>query len=317
MDVPLFGDAPNKRRRQINLGGAHTATTHNDILQEAKLRRIQRDDHRRRQDAARRIQHSWRGYAARRDVRTRLRSTFEQDITSLTGLRCLVLLGQDEEALGRWSTVVLSSRQGALQDALPLLFLTPLQIYWHDQIRVRSCCCSESVACSSSLSPRIPSAYHILYKYAHAHVLTSSPHVQAHLGVLNVLLSDHPARADITRYLVSHGFYPDLRHAVLQIVSGTFSYSQPRITSRSPACPSSQAVSHTLPARHTPRVATVHTRSPPSLPARAPPLHPHDPLASEPSAACFGSVFCTTTARFTRPCATRYHQRSRAVIHRV
>ena len=40
-------------------------------------------------------------------------STFEQDITSLAGLRCLVLLGQDEEALGRWSTVVLSSRKGA------------------------------------------------------------------------------------------------------------------------------------------------------------------------------------------------------------
>lgn len=115
MDFSLFGDAPNKRRREINLGGTHTATSHNDILQEAKLRRIQRDEHRRRQDAARRIQHSWRGFAAQRDVRTRLRSTFEQDITSLTGLRCLVLLGQDEEALARWSTVVLSSRKGALQ----------------------------------------------------------------------------------------------------------------------------------------------------------------------------------------------------------
>ena len=112
MDIPLFGDAPNKRRREINLGGTHTATSHNDILQEAKLRRIQRDDLRRRQDAARRIQHLWRGYAAQRDVRRRLRSTFEQDITSLAGLRCLVLLGQDEEALGRWSTVVLSSRKG-------------------------------------------------------------------------------------------------------------------------------------------------------------------------------------------------------------
>ncbi|RDX43479.1 HECT-domain-containing protein [Lentinus brumalis] len=185
MDVPLFGDAPTKRRRQINLGGAHTATTHNDILQEAKLRRIQRDDHRRRQDAARRIQHSWRGYAARRDVRTRLRSTFEQDITSLTGLRCLVLLGQDEEALGRWSTVVLSSRQDILaqSDQSSVVLLQRV---------------SRMLLQSVSKNP-------------------NSPHVQAHLGVLNVLLSDHPARADITRYLVSHGFYPDLRHAVLQI----------------------------------------------------------------------------------------------------
>ncbi|RPD62864.1 HECT-domain-containing protein [Lentinus tigrinus ALCF2SS1-7] len=185
MDIPLFGDAPNKRRREINLGGTHTATSHNDILQEAKLRRIQRDDQRRRQDAARRIQHSWRGYAAQRDVRRRLRSTFEQDITSLTGLRCLVLLGQDEEALARWSAVILSSRKDILaqsdQSAVVLLQ------------RV-----SRMILRSVSKNPH-------------------SPHAQAHLAVLNALLSDNPARATLSRYLVSHGFYPSLRQAVSQL----------------------------------------------------------------------------------------------------
>lgn len=113
MDIPLFGDAPNKRRREINLGGTHTATSHNDILQEAKLRRSQRNDLKRRQDSALLIQHWWRGRIALNDVRQDLRHTFDQDVTSITGLRCLVLLGQDEDALGRWSTVVLSSRKGA------------------------------------------------------------------------------------------------------------------------------------------------------------------------------------------------------------
>lgn len=112
MDIPLFGDSPNKRRREINLGGTSTATSYNDILQEAKLRRLQRNDLKRRQDSATRIQHWWRGKMALRAVRQDLRRTFDQDITTLTGLRCLVLLGQDEDALGRWSTVVSSSRQG-------------------------------------------------------------------------------------------------------------------------------------------------------------------------------------------------------------
>ena len=122
MDVPIFGDQPNKRRREINLGGQHTATSHSAILHEAKLRRMQRNDEKRRQDAAIRIQSSWRGYSALLAARKRLRTTFEQDITSLTALRCLVLMGQDEDALGRWSTVVLSSRKGAYHHTLHILF---------------------------------------------------------------------------------------------------------------------------------------------------------------------------------------------------
>lgn len=36
-------------------------------------------------------------------MRRELRTRFEADPTSLTGLRCLVLMGQDEEVLGMWS----------------------------------------------------------------------------------------------------------------------------------------------------------------------------------------------------------------------
>ncbi|EIW51561.1 HECT-domain-containing protein [Trametes versicolor FP-101664 SS1] len=185
MDIPLFGDAPNKRRREINLGGAHTATSHNDILQEAKLRRSQRNDLKRRQDSALLIQHWWRGRIALNDVRGDLRHTFDQDVTSITGLRCLVLLGQDEDALGRWSTVVLSSCKDVLSqgDQSWVVLLQRLAL-----ILLRSI----------STDPR-------------------SQYARAHLDVLATLLSSNPQRLAIAQYLVSHGFYTYLRHAVLQL----------------------------------------------------------------------------------------------------
>ncbi|KAI0755393.1 HECT-domain-containing protein [Daedaleopsis nitida] len=185
MDVPLFGDHPNKRRREINLGGNRIAATHTDILQEAKLRRLQRDDLKRRQAAAARIQSTWRGYVAHRAARYRLRTTFEQDITSLTGLRCLVLLGQDEEALGRWSTVVGTSRKDILAQS--------------DQSWV-------------VLLQRVSRM--LLRSIAHD---PKSQYAEAHLNIVNTFLHDNPNRAAISRYLVSHGYYSLLRDAVLQL----------------------------------------------------------------------------------------------------
>ena len=122
MDLPLFGDAPNKRRREINLGGNHSATSYNDIVSEAKLRRLQRNDLKRRQDAVVHIQRFWRGHAAKQSVRQSLRATFEQDVASITALRCLVLLGKDEESLGHWSVVVTSSRKGAFMASVSCSF---------------------------------------------------------------------------------------------------------------------------------------------------------------------------------------------------
>ena len=223
MDVPLFGDLPNKRRREINLGGNRTgaATTHNAILQEAKLRRLQRNDEKRRQDAALRIQSSWRGYVAVRTVRQNLRSTFEHDVTSLTALRCLVLLGQDEDALGRWSTVVFSSRKGVfyLQSSRSIVFISR-QMSFSRSTRVGSYYSSKSVAGSSSPYPTIPGTYSLPREHSYVLPWTpSSQYAEAHLGVLNILLSDNRSRPAISRYLVSHGFYPLLREAVLQLVS--------------------------------------------------------------------------------------------------
>ncbi|CDO70815.1 hypothetical protein BN946_scf184801.g6 [Trametes cinnabarina] len=185
MDIPLFGDNPTKRRREINLGGAHTATSYNDILQEAKLRRLQRNDLKRRQDSATRIQHWWRGKIALKQVRQLLRRTFDQDITSLTGLRSLVLLGQDEDALGRWSSVVSSSRPDVLSQSDPS-WLTLLQ-----KVSLR-------LLRSVAADPR-------------------SQYAEAHLRVLTTLLSSNPHRVQIAKYLVSHRFYSIIRDAILQL----------------------------------------------------------------------------------------------------
>lgn len=112
MDLPLFGDTPGKRRREINLGGYTTATSQTSLLQDAKLRRQQRIDARKRQDSATRIQSWWRGRKHAHHVRDQLRATFRQNVTNLTGLRCLVLVGKDEALLSEWSAAMLSENAG-------------------------------------------------------------------------------------------------------------------------------------------------------------------------------------------------------------
>ncbi|KAI0647654.1 HECT-domain-containing protein [Trametes meyenii] len=202
MDVPLFGDTPNKRRREINLGGAHTATSHSDILQEAKQRRLQRNDLKRRQDSAVTIQHWWRGKHALQAAREDLRRTFDQDITSLTGLRCLVLLGQDEDALGRWSTTVLSSRKDILlqSDQSWVVLLQRLSLALLNSISTHSRCVH-----------KVGSQFNLTEN------LARSQYAQSHLGVLTTLLSSNPQRSAVARYLVNRGFYTLLRRAVLQL----------------------------------------------------------------------------------------------------
>lgn len=104
--LPLFGD---ERRREINLGGSSSTTTSQAaILNQARARRIEREAVRKRQESAVTIQAWWRGITDARRVRQKLREQFAGDITGLTGLRCLVLIGQDTEFLDRWAAEVLS-----------------------------------------------------------------------------------------------------------------------------------------------------------------------------------------------------------------
>jgi len=106
--LPLFG-ADDRKRRNINLGGRSTSSTHTSILDEARLRREERQNQLKRQQSAIRIQAWWRGKRVARTVRVQLRHTLDQDSTGINGLRAVVLIGQDEESLAIWSRNVLQS----------------------------------------------------------------------------------------------------------------------------------------------------------------------------------------------------------------
>lgn len=116
--LPLFGD---ERRREINLGGSSSVTTSQAaILNQARARRIERETVRKRQDSAVTIQAWWRGITDSRRVRQELRELFTGDITGLTGLRCLVLIGQDTDFLDKWAVEVLSQGTRLLYDPMLL-----------------------------------------------------------------------------------------------------------------------------------------------------------------------------------------------------
>lgn len=107
--IPIWED---DRRRKINLGGASSASSHTAILDEAKARRLEREDYRRKEINAVRIQAWWRGISEARSARRKMKRTFSDDVTGITGLRCLVLIGRDEDVLGQWSSAMIASGPG-------------------------------------------------------------------------------------------------------------------------------------------------------------------------------------------------------------
>lgn len=109
--IPLWGE---EHKRKINLGGSRSASTHIAILDEAKLRRAERETNRRRQEGAVEIQTWWKGLSERRRIRNEMKRTFQEDVTGLTGLRCLPLIGRDEEALGMWSAAMVAGGSGKI-----------------------------------------------------------------------------------------------------------------------------------------------------------------------------------------------------------
>ncbi|KAF9019064.1 hypothetical protein BDZ89DRAFT_1103514, partial [Hymenopellis radicata] len=112
--MSLFDD---ERKRNINLGGSSTAAAQSQsaLFDQVRQRRELRLEQKRRNDAAIRIQSQWRGTLSKQRLRVELRRTFDGDVTGLTGMRCLVLLGQDDEALGMWcSTMAAADWTGAM-----------------------------------------------------------------------------------------------------------------------------------------------------------------------------------------------------------
>lgn len=112
MDQLFAGN--ESRRRRINLGGASTSASasHDFLLQQARARRTERQQTRRQQEAAVTLQAIWRGRASRQITKKDLRSEFDHSYTGIHAMRCLVLLGNDEGRLGRWSEAVSSKGEG-------------------------------------------------------------------------------------------------------------------------------------------------------------------------------------------------------------
>jgi len=100
---PTFGA---ESKRQINLGGRSTAQSSSYLLSRAHAERAKREEDRRRNESAVRIQAWFRGAKDARDVRRHMKQVFLEQPTSLTGLRSLVLLRRDEEALSVWSAAI-------------------------------------------------------------------------------------------------------------------------------------------------------------------------------------------------------------------
>lgn len=108
--LPFIG---TERIRKINLGGVSGASSATDLLDSVKSQREARLESKRRQDAAIRIQSCWRGRSEVGRTKKKMRETFENDPLGITGLRCLVLLGSDQQALATWSRTIVASPPGA------------------------------------------------------------------------------------------------------------------------------------------------------------------------------------------------------------
>jgi ubiquitin-protein ligase E3 C len=108
--IPVFND---DRKRKINLGGVVPATTPAAIIDRVREERLVRAQQKRRVEKAVRIQAWWRGIRESRYAKIDLRKAFEADVTGITGLRCLVLIGKDEEVLSQWSKAMLELGNGA------------------------------------------------------------------------------------------------------------------------------------------------------------------------------------------------------------
>ncbi|KAF7374400.1 HECT-domain-containing protein [Mycena sanguinolenta] len=196
--LPLFGD---EKRRKINLGGSSSVSTLSAITDQAKARRIERTEQKRKNDAAIRIQSWWRAVSAVRAAKADMRKAFENDIEGLIGLRCMVLIGMDQEVLGKWSQTIVAKGEGSLFAPA----VEPHQSSWRVLIRQIFLLLLRSIA----VSPKSPDAV-------------------AHLKIMNMLVSvdvmtrnlgphGRDVATDILVYALKRGFYPLLSEAIRSI----------------------------------------------------------------------------------------------------
>jgi ubiquitin-protein ligase E3 C len=214
--LPLF---TNERRKPINLGGPSSASTHAAILDQAKARRSERQDLRKRIDAAVRIQAWWRGVQTRRQLRCRGESG---DVGSLDVLRWVVLVGEDDDVLGRWSMGVVGGGDGGAQEVLRCAEGVGANS-WVVLIRQMSVLLLKSVAHDPLCVMRRLSRLTFIDDFSPPR----SQYATAHLKILSLLMEASPhlgadtglrLGAEIIRYLLSRSYYPLLAQSISKIV---------------------------------------------------------------------------------------------------
>jgi len=102
----------DERRKKINLGGTSGTATQASILEGVHAARLARAHHKKRTDSTIRIQAWYRGLREAKRTRTKLKELFMKDVLSLTALRCLVLIGKDNEVLSIWASRMLAGDEG-------------------------------------------------------------------------------------------------------------------------------------------------------------------------------------------------------------
>ncbi|KAJ7249220.1 hypothetical protein B0H12DRAFT_701469 [Mycena haematopus] len=196
--LPLFGD---EKRRQINLGGSSSVSTLSAITDQAKARRIERTEQKRKNDGAIRIQAWWRAVSAIHAAKVDMRRSFENDIEGLMGLRCMVLIGMDQEVLGKWSQTIAAKGEGSLFSPA----VGPHRSSWRVLIRQIFLLLLRSIAAS----PKSPDAV--------AHLKIMNMLVSADVMTRNLGADGRDVAADILVYALKRGFYPLLSEAIRSI----------------------------------------------------------------------------------------------------
>ncbi|THV03800.1 HECT-domain-containing protein [Dendrothele bispora CBS 962.96] len=206
--LPVWG---NERKRTINLGGAATSTSQSTILDQAKVRREERLENKRKADAAIKIQSWWRGAVDARRVRAQVRAELEKELNGsereppvgIQTMRRLVIVGKSwngneetssegKDVLGLWSEKVLLKGTDSL-------FYARENPSWLTLIKQISLLVVRAIA-DDPLSSSTP----------------------AHLKVITGLLSTSTQvpwsfTASITSYLFDHRFYCILGQAIRRI----------------------------------------------------------------------------------------------------
>jgi ubiquitin-protein ligase E3 C len=186
----MFGIDDHRRRRNINLAGNSSSTSSESILDQAKRRRLEREDNRRKQDSATIIQSCYRGHVEVLRTRSWLREVLSGDLHGIMGLRALVLIGLDRQALVAWSEAM---KNGAfINEGL----CGPQRESWIVLLRQASLLLLRSVANAPQ-----------------------QPESMVHLQVLQLLISSADTGMAVASYLLPRGCFHLISVAFRKVVS--------------------------------------------------------------------------------------------------